>query len=157
MEITKGNEEYGLLLRNNGTYSKISAKYVVLSVGKSGTRWLNKQTEKLKIKVDQPKLFMGIRIETNQRITKKLTDLSFDPKISMHMENGDYVKTHCWCEGGHIMSCNYQGLILLGGHAFLNEKSNNTIFALLSNFEVPKEKTLYDYSYQLIKNINELV
>lgn len=155
VEITKGNEEYELLLRNNGTYSKISAKYIVLSVGKSGTRWLNEQTEKLKIKVDQPKLFVGIRIETNQRITKKLTDLSFDPKISMHMENGDYVKTHCWCEGGHIMSCNYQGLILLGGHAFLNEKSNNTIFALLSSFEVPKEKTLYDYSYQLIKNINE--
>lgn len=156
VEITKGTEEYELLLRNNGTYSKISAKYVILAVGKSGTSWLNGQTEKLKIKVGQPKLFMGIRIETNQRITKKLTDLSFDPKISMQMENGDYVKTHCWCEGGHIMSCNYQGLILLGGHAFLSEKSNNTIFALLSSFEVPKGKTLYDYSYQTIKNINEI-
>jgi len=154
--IKISNELINIELIMNNKKITISTRFLALAPGKAGARWMNEQIKRLKIKTEKTPPFVGIRVEVDRNIMKPLTNLSYDPKISMYTESNDYVKTHCFCEGGRVIDCRYDDLRVLGGHSLMDPDSKNTNFAILSSINLPKATDPYEYSERLVRSVNKL-
>jgi len=121
----------------------IKSKYLVIAVGKSGWFWLKKIITKHfgKNNFEINPLYIGVRVETLKSTAKPLYEISEDPKLKKTI-NGYNIKTHCFCHGGKVIICNYDGIRLIGGHANSNRDTINSNFNVLCklSFKEVEEK-----------------
>jgi len=112
------------------------ADYLVMGVGKSGASWLNKTLQPLGVAFEETGFYFGLRIEMPQRFLHPLAELSFDPKIYRELEEGRKIKMHCFCRKGKVITTNYEGYTVVGGHSPYTE--NNVMFGAeeFGNFNV---------------------
>ncbi len=111
---------------------KIEADYFMFCVGRYGSLWLNKITKKYNIDTRALATDIGVRVETNATITKRITDVVYDPKLHIFTETfDDFVRTFCTNPNGFVVSESWDGFINVNGHALRDKKSDNTNFALL--------------------------
>lgn len=112
---------------------KVTSDNIVISVGRSGSEWLNNLCKNLDIEVSNKQVDIGVRVELPRAITDKLTDELYEFKIynsSKTTEN--VVRTFCMNPGGFVSQENYDdSLAVVNGHSYHDLKSNLTNFALL--------------------------
>lgn len=127
---------------------------VILAPGRSGNLWVKHLAESLNIKTKNNKVDIGVRVETNADITKKLTDNLYDVKLSYTNLSGDKVRMFCTNPNGFVSEEHYnidgKNIAIANGHSFADKKSENTNFALLVTLE--DEKITSDF----IKGILEV-
>ena len=150
------NGKFNIITMHNGNYKKISSKYLVVSPGKSGVKWLLEQSNLIGLNAVKNPLYVGIRIEVKKHILKKITDLSHNPKITKWI-GGYYTKTHCFCEGGVVSKCKYDDVFLVDGHPKFGEDLDNTNFTVFVKLNIPPDadSTFSFANSVLSKFINE--
>ncbi len=125
-------EKFGFeLVSDNDSYP---ADYLLFAAGKSGGKWATNQATKLGAKTEKTLPAIGIRFE-DRKENLPLSRLGDDAKIklpfgaslmhnTMQIFNRKppdiyYVKTHCVCEGGKVLSYPYDSpegsIVILGG------------------------------------------
>jgi len=121
----------------------IKSKFLVIAVGKSGWFWLKEVIMKHfgKNNFEVNPLYIGVRVETLKSIAEPLYEISEDPKLKKII-NGYNIKTHCFCHGGKVIICNYDGIKLVGGYANSNRDTINSNFNVLCklSFKEAEEK-----------------
>ena len=129
---------------------------LIISPGRSGNTWLKNIAKSLHIKTKNHKVDIGVRVETLSIITKELTDLLYDIKLSyIDKLSGNKVRTFCTNPNGYVSEEHYQdNLAIVNGHSFANKKSNNTNFALLVTLN--EENLNTEYITNIVKNANIL-
>ncbi len=137
-----------IVVNINGKTEKFTSKNVVFSVGRSGSEWLQKTCDNLKIQVLPNQVDIGVRVELPRSITDFLTDELYEFKIyNTSKTSENVVRTFCMNPGGFVSQENYDdNLAVVNGHSFKDLKSDNTNFALLvsANFTEPfKEPIKY--------------
>ena len=137
----------------------IEGNYVVLGVGREGSKWLNELFEKYKIPMSQTQVDIGVRVECPNMVMEEINENLYEGKFLYKTSVGSTVRTFCSNPGGHVVVENYEGVMNVNGHSYAdsNLSSNNTNFALLvsHHFEEPFKKP-NEYALKVSSLANQL-
>lgn len=128
--VIEDDSVVGIILENN---EKITAKNVLLAVGREGSTWLSDLCNTHNIKMTNNQVDIGVRVETNNIIMEEINEHLYEGKFVYNASVGSQVRTFCSNPSGHVVIENYNGTMLANGHAYHDPKlgSDNTNFALL--------------------------
>ena len=137
----------------------IEGKYVVLGVGREGSKWLNELFEKYQIPMSQTQVDVGVRVECPNIVMEEINKNLYEGKFIYKTSVGSTVRTFCSNPGGHVVMENYEGVVNVNGHSYNDSSlsSNNTNFALLvsHHFEEPFKKP-NEYALKVSSLVNQL-
>lgn len=132
----------------------------IISVGRSGSKWMEKVCEDLEIPTESNRVDLGVRVELPSVIFEHLTDKLYESKIVYRTQQfEDNVRTFCMNPHGIVVNENTNGIITVNGHSFEDpeKKTDNTNFALLvsKHFSFPF-KASNDYGTSIARLSNML-
>lgn len=126
---------------------KISARYVIVSPGRSGAEWLKCEAQALGLKTLNNPVDVGIRVEVKAPILEELTRVLYEPKLIYYSKSfDDCVRTFCVAPYGEVITESYDGILTVNGQSYAERKTANTNFAVLvsTSFTEPfKEPNAY--------------
>ena len=131
----------------------------IISVGRSGSSWLEKVCADLQIPTNSNRVDLGVRVEIPAEIFSHITDELYESKIVYRTEKfEDPVRTFCMNPHGIVVNENTNGIITVNGHSFEDpeRKTDNTNFALLvsKHFSLPfKDSNGYGQSIAKLSNM----
>lgn len=134
-------------------------KKCVVSVGRVGSKWMEKVCKELKINTKSNRVDIGVRVELPATVFAHLTDELYESKIVYRTEKyGDKVRTFCMNPKGAVVNENTNGIITVNGHSYEDpaKHTENTNFALLvaKNFSEPfKDSNGYGESIARLSNM----
>ena len=141
---------------NDGTYT---CKDCIISVGRSGSKWMEKVCKDLEIPTESSRVDIGVRVELPAAVFAHLTDELYESKIVYRTEKyGDRVRTFCMNPKGAVVNENTNGIITVNGHSYEDpaKQTENTNFALLvaKHFSEPfKDSNGYGESIARLSNM----
>lgn len=145
-KITAANEEY-------------LCTDCIVSVGRSGSKWVERVCEELDIPTLSNRVDIGVRVELPAVIFSDLTDELYESKIVYRTEKfEDRVRTFCMNPHGIVVNENTNGIITVNGHSYESKdmQTDNTNFALLvsKHFSEPfKDSNGYAESIARLSNM----
>ena len=140
----------------NQTYS---CRECVISVGRSGSKWMETVCRQLDIPVKSNRVDIGVRVELPAEVFAHLTDELYESKIVYRTQKyGDKVRTFCMNPKGAVVNENTNGIITVNGHSYEDpeKQTENTNFALLvaKHFSEPfKDSNGYGESIARLSNM----
>ena len=136
-----------------------TADKCIVSVGRSGSKWMEKICKELHIPTQSNRVDIGVRVELPAEVFSHLTDELYESKIVYRTPKyGDKVRTFCMNPKGSVVSENTNGIITVNGHSYEDpaKQTQNTNFALLvsKHFSEPfKDSTGYAESIARLSNM----
>jgi len=106
----------------------------IVSVGRSGSKWMESVCEELDIPTLSNRVDIGVRVELPYEIFSHLTDELYESKIVFRTQKfQDEVRTFCMNPRGAVVTENTNGIITVNGHSYEDpaKHTENTNFALL--------------------------
>jgi uncharacterized FAD-dependent dehydrogenase len=134
-------------------------KKCIISVGRSGSKWMEKICDDLDIPTKSNRVDIGVRVELPAVVFSHLTDELYESKIVYRTEKfEDNVRTFCMNPNGIVVNENTNGIITVNGHSYEGDdkKTENTNFALLvaKHFSEPfKDSNGYGESIAKLSNM----
>jgi hypothetical protein len=131
----------------------------IISVGRSGSKWMETVCRELEIPTMSNRVDIGVRVELPAVIFSHLTDELYESKIVYRTEKfEDNVRTFCMNPNGIVVNENTNGIITVNGHSYegSDKKTENTNFALLvsKHFSEPfKDSNGYGESIARLSNM----
>ena len=136
-----------------------TCKICVISVGRIGSKWMEKVCNDLKINTKSNRVDLGVRVELPAEVFSHLTDELYESKIVYRTEKyGDLVRTFCMNPKGAVVNENTNGIVTVNGHSYEDpaKQTGNTNFALLvsKHFSEPfKDSNGYGESIARLSNM----
>ena len=136
-----------------------SCKKCIVSVGRSGSKWMEAVCKDLDIPTKSNRVDIGVRVELPASVFAHLTDELYESKIVYRTETyGDKVRTFCMNPKGAVVNENTNGIITVNGHSYEDpaKQTENTNFALLvaQRFSEPfKDSNGYGESIARLSNM----
>ena len=136
-----------------------TCKDCIISVGRSGSKWMEKVCKELDIPTESSRVDIGVRVELPAAVFAHLTDELYESKIVYRTEKyGDKVRTFCMNPKGAVVNENTNGIITVNGHSYEDpeKQTENTNFALLvaKHFSEPfKDSNGYGESIARLSNM----
>ncbi len=149
----------------DGGYKVITAKNsytaekCIVSVGRSGSKWMEQICSELDIPTNSSRVDIGVRVELPAAIFSHLTDELYESKIVYRTEKfEDNVRTFCMNPYGSVVTENTNGIVTVNGHSYEDpaKRTENTNFALLvsKHFSEPfKDSNGYGESIARLSNM----
>jgi len=131
----------------------------VISVGRSGSKWMEKICKEMQIPTNSSRVDIGVRVELPAEVFAHLTDELYESKIVYRTKQyGDKVRTFCMNPKGAVVNENTNGIVTVNGHSYEDpaKHTKNTNFALLvaKHFSEPfKDSTGYAESIARLSNM----
>lgn len=131
----------------------------IISVGRSGSKWMEKVCGELSIPTKSNRVDIGVRVEIPAVIFSHLTDELYESKIVYRTEKfEDSVRTFCMNPYGIVVNENTNGIVTVNGHSYegMDKRTDNTNFALLvaKHFSEPfKDSNGYGESIARLSNM----
>ncbi len=153
--VNADDSEYTIVTKEqNYTCSKC-----IVSVGRSGSKWIEKVCKDLEIDTYSNRVDIGVRVELPAVVFSHLTEELYESKIVYRTEKfEDKVRTFCMNPYGYVVNENTNGIVTVNGHSFDSPElqSQNTNFALLvaKHFSDPfKDSNGYGESIARLSNM----
>lgn len=131
----------------------------VISVGRSGSKWMESVCRELDIPTKSNRVDIGVRVELPAEIFAHLTDELYESKIVYRTQKfEDLVRTFCMNPRGVVVNENTNGIVTVNGHSYEDpaKHTENTNFALLvsKHFSEPfKDSNGYGESIARLSNM----
>ena len=135
------------------------ARYCIISVGRSGSKWMEQACNEIGIETKSNRVDLGVRVELPAAVFSHLTDELYESKIVYRTKQyGDLVRTFCMNPRGAVVNENTNGIVTVNGHSYEDpaKQTDNTNFALLvsKHFSVPfKDSNGYGESIARLSNM----
>ena len=154
-----------LKVLEDGTYEvecsgkSYTCRKCIVSVGRSGSKWIEKVCSELDIETFSNRVDIGVRVEIPAVVFSDLTSELYESKIVYRTEKfEDKVRTFCMNPYGYVVTENTNGIVTVNGHSYDNPElqSENTNFALLvsKHFSEPfKDSNGYGESIARLSNM----
>ena len=129
-----------LTIAEDGTYEAetdkgtFSGRKCIISVGRSGSKWMESVCEALDIPTKSNRVDIGVRVELPAEVFAPITDELYESKIVYKTEKyQDKVRTFCMNPRGAVVNENTNGIVTVNGHSYEDPAmhTENTNFALL--------------------------
>lgn len=144
--ISAGGDEY-------------EADKVIISAGRSGSKWMEGICRDLEIPTKSNRVDIGVRVELPAEVFSHLTDELYESKIVYRTKQfEDLVRTFCMNPRGVVVNENTNGIVTVNGHSYEDpaKHTENTNFALLvaKHFSEPfKDSNGYGESIAKLSNM----
>ena len=144
------------IICGNDSYT---CKNCVVSVGRIGSKWMEKVCNDLQIPTKSNRVDIGVRVELPAEVFSHITDELYESKIVYRTPKyGDRVRTFCMNPKGAVVNENTNGIITVNGHSYEDpaKQTENTNFALLvaKHFSEPfKDSNGYGESIARLSNM----
>ncbi len=154
-EIQTTAQGYRVISRGQG----YDCSKCIISVGRSGSKWMETVCKSLGIETKSNRVDIGVRVELPAVVFSHLTDELYESKIVYRTEKfEDNVRTFCMNPYGIVVNENTNGIITVNGHSYEGEdkRTENTNFALLvaKHFSEPfKDSNGYGESIARLSNM----
>ena len=154
-QVEKTQDGYHIICENE----TFECKNCIISVGRSGSKWMEGVCQELKLPVKSNRVDIGVRVELPAVIFSHLTDELYESKIVYRTEKfEDNVRTFCMNPYGIVVNENTNGIITVNGHSYEDtaKQTQNTNFALLvaKHFSEPfKDSNGYGESIAKLSNM----
>ena len=131
----------------------------IISVGRSGSKWMETVCKDLNIKTKSNRVDLGVRVELPAEVFSHLTDELYESKIVYRTQKyEDLVRTFCMNPKGAVVNENTNGIVTVNGHSYEDpaKQTKNTNFALLvaKHFSEPfKDSNGYGESIARLSNM----
>ena len=138
---------------------KYEAEKVIISAGRSGSKWMEGVCQELDIPTKSNRVDIGVRVELPANVFSHLTDELYESKIVYRTRQfEDLVRTFCMNPKGVVVNENTNGIVTVNGHSYEDPKrhTENTNFALLvsKHFSEPfKDSNGYGESIARLSNM----
>ncbi len=138
---------------------QVSCEKCIVSVGRSGSSWMERVCRELNIPTKSNRVDIGVRVELPAVIFSHLTDELYESKIVYRTKQfEDKVRTFCMNPNGKVVNENTNGIITVNGHSYEDkaQQTENTNFALLvsKHFSEPfKDSNGYGESIARLSNM----
>lgn len=139
--------------------AEYACKKCIVSVGRSGSKWMETVCGDLEIPTKSNRVDIGVRVELPAVIFSHLTDELYESKIVYRTEKfEDNVRTFCMNPYGIVVNENTNGIVTVNGHSYDSPdlRTENTNFALLvaKHFSEPfKDSNGYGESIARLSNM----
>ena len=156
VETVKKMDKGYVIVTNDGEYF---CERCIISVGRSGSKWMEKVCRALEIPTKSNRVDLGVRVELPAEVFSHLTDELYESKIVCRTNTyGDKVRTFCMNPRGAVVAENTNGIITVNGHSYEDpaKHTDNTNFALLvsQHFSEPfKDSNGYGESIARLSNM----
>ena len=153
--VIKEGDGYGIYTAN----ASYSCKQCIISVGRSGSKWMETVCQEMDIPTKSKRVDSGVRVELPAVVLSDLTDELYESKIVYRTEKfEDLVRTFCMNPKGAVVAENTNGIVTVNGHSYENPElqTENTNFALLvaKHFSEPfKDSNGYGESIARLSNM----
>ena len=137
----------GVILKDG---TKIHSDFVVLAPGREGSRWLERESKRLRLTLLKNPVDIGVRVEIPSSVLEPLTRITYEPKLIFHSSKfNDRVRTFCVNPYGEVVKEYLKGIWTVNGHSYANSRTENTNFALLVStfFTEPFDEPILYGSY----------
>lgn len=137
----------------------IFCRKCIISVGRSGSKWMENVCESLNIETLSNRVDIGVRVEIPAIVFEHITDKLYESKIVYKTEKyQDMVRTFCMNPKGAVVAENTNGIVTVNGHSYEDPSklTDNTNFALLvsKHFTEPfKDSNGYGESIAKLSNM----
>ena len=137
----------------------VDCKKCVVSVGRSGSKWMERVCQALHIATRSNRVDLGVRVELPAVIFAHITDELYESKIVYRTKKyEDHVRTFCMNPRGIVVNENTNGIVTVNGHSYEDpaKHTENTNFALLvsKHFSEPfKDSNGYGESIARLSNM----
>ena len=154
--VAREAEGYRVTLEDGRCFTAASC---VISVGRSGSKWMEGICRELGIATSSNRVDIGVRVELPAQVFSHLTDELYESKIVYRTEKfEDLVRTFCMNPHGAVVSENTNGIVTVNGHSYEDpaKHTENTNFALLvsKRFSEPfKDSNGYGESIARLSNM----
>ena len=154
-EVRHGDEGYTVQVGEDS----FRAPKLVVSVGRSGSKWMEGICREMGIRTRSNRVDIGVRVELPAEVFSHLTDELYESKIIYRTEKfEDLVRTFCMNPRGAVVSENTNGIVTVNGHSYEDPAKHtaNTNFALLvsQHFSEPfKDSNGYGESIARLSNM----
>ena len=131
----------------------------IVSVGRSGSKWIEGVCKSLNIPTKSNRVDIGVRVELPAETFSRLTDELYESKIVYRTQTyEDMVRTFCMNPHGVVVNENTNGIVTVNGHSYEDPAlhTDNTNFALLvsKHFSEPfKDSNGYGESIARLSNM----
>ncbi|MFV0379320.1 MAG: NAD(P)/FAD-dependent oxidoreductase [Anaerorhabdus sp.] len=138
---------------------KYTCKKLIISTGRSGSKWMQKICNNLNIETKSNRVDIGVRVELPYLTFAHITDEVYESKIVYRTRKfQDLVRTFCMNPKGVVVTENTNGIITVNGHSYEDQGNftENTNFALLvsNHFSEPfKNSNEYGESIARLSNM----
>ncbi len=139
--------------------AEFTCKKCIVSVGRSGSKWMEQVCEENDIPTESNRVDIGVRVELPAVLFSHLTDELYESKIVYRTEKfEDKVRTFCMNPRGIVVNENTNGIVTVNGHSFEDpeKQTDYTNFALLvsKHFSEPfKDSNGYGESIARLSNM----
>ena len=153
--LVDGEEGYRIHCKD----ASYTCKDCIISVGRSGSKWMEEVCKDLSIPTNSNRVDIGVRVELPAEIFSHLTDELYESKIVYRTQKyEDKVRTFCMNPKGAVVNENTNGIITVNGHSYEDpeKQTENTNFALLvsKHFSEPfKDSNGYGESIARLSNM----
>ena len=153
--LADGEEGYRIRCKD----ASYTCKDCIISVGRSGSKWMEEVCKDLSIPTNSNRVDIGVRVELPAEIFSHLTDELYESKIVYRTQKyEDKVRTFCMNPKGAVVNENTNGIITVNGHSYEDpeKQTENTNFALLvsKHFSEPfKDSNGYGESIARLSNM----
>ena len=153
------------IIKNDNSYTVVTecgnfeGANLIVSVGRSGSKWMEKVCNDLDIPKLSNRVDIGVRVELPAETFSHLTDELYESKIVYRTQKfQDKVRTFCMNPKGAVVNENTNGIVTVNGHSYEDPKMHtaNTNFALLvsKHFSEPfKDSNGYGESIARLSNM----
>ena len=154
-EVMKVDDEYEVIADKDSFH----CHYLVISAGRSGSKWMEKVCSDLSIPTISNRVDIGVRVELPCEVFNHITDELYEGKIVYRTSKyQDKVRTFCMNPRGLVVNENTNGIITVNGHSYEDpeKQTENTNFALLvsKHFTEPfKDSNGYGESIARLSNM----
>ncbi|HDH06382.1 MAG TPA: FAD-dependent oxidoreductase [Nitrospirae bacterium] len=115
-----------------GNGKSFFADFVIVSPGREGALWLEKQAKSLGFSLLKNPVDIGVRVELPAAVLESLTEVIYEPKLIFHTKKfNDKIRTFCVNPYGEVVKEYVKGVWIVNGHSYSGKKTGNTNFALL--------------------------
>ena len=128
--VEKTESGYKVICNDN----EYTCEKCVISVGRIGSKWMEKVCKELSIPTKSNRVDIGVRVELPCEVFSHITDELYESKIVYRTQKyGDRVRTFCMNPKGAVVTENTNGIITVNGHSYEDpeRQTENTNFALL--------------------------
>jgi uncharacterized FAD-dependent dehydrogenase len=127
--LTEGGRAEGVRLQDGTEYR---ARHVILAPGREGSKWLEGETKRLRLRTLKNPVDIGVRVEVPASVMEHLTSAAYEPKLLFYSRKfDDRVRTFCVNPYGEVVKEYLKGVWTVNGHSYADRRTANTNFALL--------------------------
>ena len=142
--LTEDGRISGVVVRERKGSRTIKCPNVIACPGRSGALWFAREAERLEINTHHAPVDIGVRVEVRSMVMDPVTRINWDPKFHIYTQTyDDWVRTFCTCPNGFVTKEDYGDFVGVNGHSMIDQKSDNTNFAFVTNLTLtePVEDT----------------